>query len=109
MPISPKALSCSRPYVRLPAWGFVLGYGWEALGVGPWTYRHPPRTGKLKHYVLEKLPTSVKDIAWKAQTRLCARYRVLSSRGKQLTVAVTAVARELAGLVWAIGREVKPA
>lgn len=32
-----------------------------------WTCRHPPRTAARKHYVLEKLPTSVKDIAWKAQ------------------------------------------
>lgn len=51
---------------------------------------------------------TVKDIAWKAQTRLCARYRALAGRGKMLTVAVTAVARELAGFVWAIEREVKP-
>jgi len=80
-----------------------------ALVESAWTYRHPPRTGKLKHYVLEKLPASVKDVAWKAQTRLCGRYRALASRGKQLTVAVTAVARELAGFVWAVGREVKPA
>ena len=58
--------------------------------------------------MLEALPSAVKDIAWKAQTRLCARYRALASRGKLLTVAVTAVARELAGFVWAIGREVKP-
>jgi transposase len=62
----------------------------------------------VKHYVLETLPASVKDIAWKAQTRLCARYRALAGRGKLLTVAVTAVARELADFVWAIGREVNP-
>ena len=73
-----------------------------------WTYRHPPRTGTAKHYVLENLPAAIKDIAWKAQTRLCGRYRALAGRGKLLTVAVTAVARELAGFVWAIGREVKP-
>ncbi len=58
--------------------------------------------------MLEKLPASVKDIAWKAQARLCARYRTLAGRGKLLTVAATAVARELAGFVWAVGREVKP-
>jgi transposase len=80
----------------------------RALVESAWTYRHPPRTGTVKHYVLEKLPAAVKDIAWKAQTRLCARYRALAGRGKLLTVAVTAVARELAGFVWAIGREVKP-
>jgi hypothetical protein len=49
----------------------------------------------------------VRDIAAKAQSRLCARYRALSQRGKKLTVAVTAVARELAGFIWAIGREVQ--
>jgi transposase len=81
----------------------------RALVESAWTYRHPPRTGAQKHYVLEKLPTSVKDIARKAQTRLCSRCQTPASRGKHLTVAVTAVARELAGFVWAIGREVKPA
>jgi transposase len=80
----------------------------RVLVEGAWTYRHPPRTGKKKHYVREGLPPAVKDIAWKAQTRLCARYRALAARGKRLTVAVTAIARELAGFVWAIGREVKP-
>ncbi len=80
----------------------------RALVESAWTYRHPPHTGRVKHYALEKLPASVKDIAGKAQTRLCARYRALAGRGKLLTVAVTAVARELAGFVWAIGREVKP-
>ena len=81
----------------------------RVLVEGAWTYRHPPRTGKKKHYVREAQPPAVKDIAWKAQTRLCARYRALAARGKRLTVAVTAIARELAGFVWAIGREVKPA
>jgi len=76
---------------------------------GAWTYRHPPRNGKAKCLVLAGQPSVVKDIAWKAQARLCARYRALSARGKKLTVAVTAVARELAGFVWAIGQEVKPA
>ena len=56
----------------------------------------------------EGLPPAVKDIASKAQARLCARYRALSGRGKKLTVAVTAIARELAGFVWAIGKEMQP-
>ena len=54
----------------------------RALVESAWTYRHPPRTGRVKHYVLEKLSASVKDIVWKAQTRLCARYRALAGRGK---------------------------
>jgi transposase len=76
---------------------------------GAWTYRHLPRTGPAKLVVQENLPPAVKDIAAKAQTRLCARYRALSGKGKRLTVTVTALARELSGFVWAIGREVQRA
>ena len=76
----------------------------RALIESAWSYRHLPRTSKLKHYVHERVPPAVRDIALKAQARLCARYRVLAGRGKKLTVAVTAIARELVGFVWAIGR-----
>lgn len=71
-----------------------------------WGYRHAPRTGRAKLYVLEALPKPVTDIAWKAQSRLCERYRRLSAGGKRSTIAAVAVARELAAFVWAIGREV---
>ena len=50
------------------------------------------------------MPQSVCDIAWKAQLRLCNKYRALSNR-KVTQVAVTAVARELIGFIWAICRE----
>ncbi|MHB9348924.1 IS110 family transposase, partial [Enterobacter vonholyi] len=43
-----------------------------------------------------------KDIAWKAQQRLCARYKALLQRGKRSQIAVTAVARELTGFMWDI-------
>jgi transposase len=74
---------------------------------GAWTYRHLPRTGPAKLVVQENLPPTVKDIAAKAQTRLCARYRALCGKGKKQTVIVTALARELSGFVWAIGMEVQ--
>jgi hypothetical protein len=44
----------------------------------------------------------VRAIAWKAQTRLCQRYRSMMARGKPKQVVVTAIARELAGFVWSI-------
>lgn len=78
----------------------------QALVESAWCYRHPPRTGQAKYYIHERVPPAIRDIAAKAQTRLCGRYRALSQRGKKLTVAVTAIARELAGFIWAIGREV---
>lgn len=80
-----------------------------ALIEASWTYRHLPRTSQLKSYVHEKVSPVVRDIALKAQSRLCARYRVLSNRGKKQTVTVTAIARELAGFVWAIGKAMQQA
>lgn len=71
-----------------------------------WSYRHPPRVGRDKQAKVAAAPPAVREIAWKAQCRLCARYRLLTRRGKLKTVAVTAVARELAGFIWAVNREV---
>jgi phosphatidylserine decarboxylase len=51
---------------------------------------------------------AVRLIAWKAQQRLHKRFHQLSAKKKSV-VAATAVARELAGFVWAIARQVKPA
>lgn len=70
-----------------------------------WTYRHPPRIGKTKLYRLEQAPPKVREIAWKAQTRLTARYRMLIARGKRTTVVCTAIARELVGFMWAVARQ----
>jgi transposase len=54
------------------------------------------------------IPKAVTDIAWKAQLRLCARFRKLSARGLTRNKIVVAMARELAGFVWAIAQQVKP-
>jgi len=74
-----------------------------------WTYRHPPRIGAKKLAQLERVPPKVRAIAWKAQSRLTARYRALAGRGKRLTIVCTAIARELAGFMWSIARESQPA
>jgi transposase len=69
-----------------------------------WSYRHPPRIGLDKQAKVEAAPEPVRAIAWKAQTRLSARYRALNRKGKRPTVVATAIARELSGFIWAIGR-----
>ncbi len=69
-----------------------------------WSYRHPPRLGKKKLDRVAAAPRAVREIAWKAQSRLAARYRTLLRKGKKPTVAITAVARELSGFIWAIDR-----
>lgn len=72
-----------------------------------WSYRYPARVAKKKAEILVRLPKSVRYIAWKAQTRLCARYRTMIARGKKPTVVVAALTRELAGFIWAIGQEMR--
>jgi transposase len=70
-----------------------------------WSYRHPPRVGKDKQAKVAAAPPAVRAIAWKAQHRLYGRYRALVRKGKLKTVAITAIARELAGFIWAVSRE----
>jgi len=74
-----------------------------------WSYRHPPRLGKEKLAKVAAVPRDVREIAWKAQHRLTARYRALTRNGKKPTVVVTAIARELSGFIWAINRAARPA
>jgi transposase len=73
-----------------------------------WAYRHPARVGRAKQPKVAAAPRRVREIAWKAQTRLCRRFRSLERKGKQRPVIATAIARELAAFVWAISREVGP-
>jgi transposase len=80
----------------------------RALVEAAWTYRYPARVSETLRARLEEVPKPVRDIAWKGQVRLCARYRRLSAAGKKLPVVVAAIAREMAAFLWAIGREVAP-
>ncbi len=71
-----------------------------------WSYRFPARVSKDKQAKVEAAPRAVRDIAWKAQTRLCGRFRHLTRKGKRSTVVATAIARELCAFIWAINRQV---
>jgi transposase len=74
-----------------------------------WCYRFPARISRELLLRQERQPKPIRDIAWKGQVRLCARYRRLVRTGKPANVVTTAIARELAGFVWAIARQVPPA
>lgn len=71
-----------------------------------WTYRFPARLSRELLLRQENQPKSIREIAWKAQLRLCARYRRLVRTGKPANVVTTAITRELAKFVWAIARQV---
>jgi transposase len=68
-----------------------------------WAYRHTPAIGATLRKRQIGLSEEIKAVSWKAQQRLNARYRRLLARGKSQPKVVTAISRELAGFVWAIG------
>lgn len=74
-----------------------------------WCYRFPARVSRELRLRQEAQPRPIREIAWKAQLRLCARYRKLARTGKPANVVTAAIARELAGFIWAIARRVPPA
>lgn len=71
-----------------------------------WAYRHRPAVGPALRKRQGSVSAEVKEIAWKAQHRLHARYRALLARGKCKQQVVTAIGRELLGFIWAIGAQV---
>lgn len=70
------------------------------------TYRLPARVGREMLARQQDLPRRVREIAWKAQVRLCGRFRKMLARGKRYQTVVCAIARELAAFMWAITREI---
>jgi transposase len=79
-------------------------YARKLLVESAWSYRHPARVSIDIQRRHEGLPKPIIDRAWDAQLRLCRRYRKLVARGKTAHVAIIAVARELAGFIWDVGR-----
>lgn len=73
-----------------------------------WTYRHQARKSACVQRRAEQTSEAIQEIAWKAQQRLCTRYRAYLNRGKLSVQACTAVARELVGFIWAIGQATGP-
>jgi transposase len=57
----------------------------RALVEGAWSYRYPARVTEPIRVRLEGLPKAVREIAWKAQTRLCARYRRMTGARQKET------------------------
>ena len=80
----------------------------RVLVEGAWTYRLPARMGEDITRRNEGLPETIRATAWKAQVRLCTRYRRLQRTGKPQNVIVVAIAREMAAFVWAIARMAQP-
>jgi transposase len=78
----------------------------RALVEGAWAYRYPAKVSRHLQLRLETQPKLIQDLSWKAQVRLCQRYRHLIARGKHANLVTVAMARELAGFMWAIAKQV---
>lgn len=79
----------------------------RVLSEAAWQYRLKPKVSEAMQKRQENQSREVRMIAWKAQQRLHKRFKQLSAKKKSV-VAATAVARELAGFIWAIACQVKP-
>ena len=77
------------------------GHVRRVLVEAAWSYRFPARKTHTIQRRAEKASPAVQAIAWEAQKRLCGRYRCLAATGKVKQQVTTAVARELAGFLWA--------
>jgi transposase len=69
-----------------------------------WAYRHYPKVTSRQRKMLAQQPPVIADVCRKANLRLTRRFQRLEARGKKSPVAMTAIARELAGFVWAVAR-----
>jgi transposase len=82
------------------------GHARRALVEAGQSYSHPARITRPLLKRQEGLSKEVREIAWKCQVRLCARFRRLMMKGKNRNTVVTAIARELAAFMWAIAKQV---
>jgi len=69
-----------------------------------WAYRHYPKVTTRQRKMFASQPVAIVDVCRKANLRLTRRFQRLEARGKKSPVAMTAIARELAGFVWAVAR-----
>ncbi len=83
------------------------GHVRRVLVEAAWAYRLPARVSTALHLRQEGMPQNICAISWKAQLRLCNRYKRLLAKGKANQLIITAIARELCGFMWAIANEVE--
>ena len=78
------------------------GHARRMLVESAWSYRFPARQTRHLQGKARNASETAKRIAWKAQRRLCGRYRTLTAAGKNTKLVCVAIARELAGFIWDI-------
>ncbi len=82
------------------------GHARRALIEAAQAYSYPARVSRELRKRQEGLSREIKEISWKAQVRLCGRFRKFTAKGMNYNRTKTAIARELSGFMWAIAKEV---
>ena len=78
------------------------GYARRMLVESAWSYRFPARQTMHLKRKAANASEEAREVAWRAQKRLCGRYRRLVESGKNQKVVCVAIARELIGFIWDI-------
>lgn len=84
------------------------GHARRVLVESAWSYRFPARQTLHLKRKAQHASEQARAIAWRAQKRLCGRYRQLSQAGKNIKLVCVAIARELVGFIWDIVRHEMP-
>jgi transposase len=63
-------------------------------------YRKSPKVGAVLARRQEGQAKEVRELSWRMQNRLHARYVKLRARGKRENKVIVAIARELCGFIW---------
>jgi len=94
---SSTGLSQRRGAITRAGNGHIRGQLTEAA----WTYQHVPNVGLGLRQRQEGVPAGTVARSWRAQSRLSRRFHTLAQRKDRKSVVAAAVARELAGFLWA--------
>jgi transposase len=105
----PSEYSTGDPRVQGKITKTGNGHVRRVLIESAWSYRLPARMSRAILIRNEGQPQAVREIAWRAQLRLCSRFRRLQARGVHQNKTCVAIARELAGFIWDIARQLPPA
>jgi transposase len=106
--LSPSEHSSGSRVLRGPITRTGSKHARRVLVEGAWTYRLPARVSNRISSRQSGLPKEILDIAWRAQVRLCQKFRSMCARKKHRNIVATAIAREMACFVWAIARVALP-
>jgi transposase len=105
--LSPSEHSSGSRTIRGPITKAGSARGRRMLIEGAWSYRNHARVTNHKSRQHTGLSKEILEIGWKAQIRLCKRYRSMRARGKNQKIVITAIAREMVCFLWAIAQTVK--